>query len=135
LYSGAVFPDADADDDVDEDDVQVVETRRVLQITTSDDDANALDIIRALKAADLNMTKELFEAASFSYTSRKNELVLLYNYAQTITDLGGIVTRVSTGDGRSFFFAQDVRRDLARSAHASTLGMDYNNTRSATVSL
>lgn len=113
LYAG---DDTDTDDD-----------------DTDDDDAS--DIISALKAADLNISPGLFAAADFSYTSRTGELVLLYDDVATIQGLGGVVSRVSTGAGRSFYFAQPVRRDLARSAHAVTLGIDYNDTRSSTVSL
>jgi len=119
---------ADADDDTS------VSTHTVT-VTTSDDDDGDNGIIAALQAADLNVSRELFEAANYSYTSRKNELVLLYDDPTTIQDLGGVVSRVSTGAGRSFYFTQPVRRDLARSAHASTLGMDYNDTRSSTVHL
>ncbi len=81
------------------------------------------------------VSQDLHDAANFRYTSRKGELVLLYDDPATIQNLGGAVTRLSTGGGRSFYFAQPIRRDLARSAHASTLQMDYNDTRSSTVAL
>jgi hypothetical protein len=75
----------------------------------------------------------LYDAANFRYTSRSGELVLLYDNPSIIHALGGKVTRLSTGAGRSFYFTQPVRRDLARSAHASTLGLDYDDIRSSVV--
>ena len=96
----------------------------------------AADAADAADVADLGgVSQDLYDAANFRYTSRSGELVLLYNDPSIIQNLGGEVTRLSTGAGCSFYFTQPVRRDLARSAHASTLGMDYDNTRSSVVAL
>ena len=79
------------------------------------------------------VSQTLFDAADLSYTSKADELVLMYSSADKIEQLGGTVYRTSVGGGRQFYFAQPIRRELARSAHASMLGIHKNETRSNAV--
>lgn len=116
LYVGGDDDDDDVDDGISD---------TVVTLAADDDDDDQRG----------GVSQDLYDAANFRYTSRLGELVLLYDDPSTIQNLGGEVTRLSTGAGRSFYFTQPVRRDLARSAHASVLGMDYDNTRSSTVVL
>lgn len=110
---------------------------------SSDDDDDDDDTITAISTTDValglyfsdGVSQDLYDAADFSYTSRTGELVLMYDDPSTITTLGGKVTRVSTSAGRSFFYTQQLRRELARTAHSSTLGIHKDLTGSATVAL
>lgn len=104
-------------------------------VTTQTTTVVARNVMSVLSADALNIPIDLFEAADHSYTSRKDEVVLLFSNPLTIKNNGGTVYRMSTGANRAFYFAQPIRRDLARSAHASTLGIDYNDTRSNAVVL
>ena len=108
------------DTDDDEDDILSVTITTVSPVRsiTSDDDLGGV-------------SQELYDAADVRYTSKKGELVLLYDDDDTILNLGGAVTRLSKGDGRIFYFTQPIRRELARSAHASTMGIHKNGTRSS----
>jgi hypothetical protein len=95
-----------------------------------DDDDDDNDILATMKIAPIidGVSQALYDAAEVKYQGRFGELVLMYDAPATIQNLGGKVTRISKGGGRSFYFTQLVRRDLARSAHASTLGIHKNLT-------
>ena len=112
------------DDDTDDDDDTGPSLTTVITtiVATGDDDTSLTGISQALQ-----------DAADVKYNGRFNELVLMYDDAATIHNLGGLVTRVSTGAGRTFYYTQPVRRELARSAHASTLGIHKNRTCSSAV--
>jgi len=118
--SVSTVPDAAADDGIcgagmdDDDDSPVKAT--VMTVITSTVAASDID----------GVSQPLYDAAEVKYKGRFGELVLMYDAPATIQNLGGKVTRSSKGGGRSFFFTQLIRRDLARSAHASTLGIHKN---------
>lgn len=105
----------------------------VTDAVTDDPDDEDTKLPQSLEAAALGISQALLDAASVKYTSRKGELVLMYNLPSTITNLGGSITRKSTSAGRTFFFAQPIRRELARSAHASILQIHKNLTCSSKV--
>jgi hypothetical protein len=115
----------DADDEDDDDDDIFAVTTAVATGVVPDDESDLHDDLGGVSQA-------LNDVADVKYTSRFGELVLLYDDPATIVDAGGKVTRLSTGAGRSFYYAQTIRRDLARSAHASTVGTHKNNTLSTT---
>lgn len=65
------------------------------------------------------------------YVSRAGETVTAFESIRDVNEAGLQVTRVSRGpDGHDLFYGHDVRRDLARSAHAHIRNVDYNDTRS-----
>lgn len=69
----------------------------------------------------------LADLADNIYHTRFHGDVYLFEDAIDLEANGLTVYRKSYGDGNEFYFAQDISRELARSAHAGVTQADYND--------
>ena len=120
----------DDDDEEDDDDTvnmlsQVVNNMATPTDDDDDDDAPDMSFLS-------QVTPRMRTSADFEYQTKLGDTVLLFSDPYTIINLGGTVFRQTNGDAGSFYFCQNVGRDLARSAHAGVTPDDYNDVRSQT---
>ena len=95
---------------------------------TDDDGITASDTLS--DKPEQPLSSQLIAASCGKYTSRDGTEVYVFKSPASIALNGGVVYRESYGNGFSYYYAQNVTRELARGAHAFMTGGNYNNVRS-----